>query len=202
MTELHRFARLSPDTKGSNSSQCVCKMRSIEVGGKEFQAALLPVSQTYPRMVEVRAIVSQTMFVWIIDIASPIRRRIGHCFASSSPRLAHSHGSSFYSIHFDEITVVIHCVLDRCLSSPLGHISHFFVYIAHLVDRPRRRFCRATVNTGGVDTPICRLCHSRLVMERGGPLGPAAQRREHEGMPSLGLVVPTASGRETEGSYP
>ena len=39
-------------------------------------------------------------------------------------------------------------------------------------------------------------------MEQRGPLGPPAQRREHEGMPSLGLVAPTASGREAENSYP
>jgi len=146
--------------------------------------------------------VSQTVLSNLLISLSLTRRRIGRCSACSSPRPAHSHGHSVYSIHFDEIAVIIHCVLDRRLSSRLGHISHFFVYIAHLVDRSRGRFCRAADNTGGVGTPFCRTRSRRLVMERRGPLGPAAQRRGHEGMPSLGLVAPTAGGGEAEDSYP
>ena len=57
--------------KGSNSSQCVCKMHSIEAGGKEFQAAHLPVSQTYPGLVEVRAIIYQTMLFKVLIFLSP-----------------------------------------------------------------------------------------------------------------------------------
>ncbi|KAH9037903.1 hypothetical protein EDB85DRAFT_568705 [Lactarius pseudohatsudake] len=117
-----------------------------------------------------------------------LRRQIGRRSACSSPRLAHSHGNSGHSIHFDETTAIIHCVLNQRLSPRLGHISHFHVNIARLVDRSRR-FCRAADNTGGVDTSICRTRPWRLVMEGRGPLGPGAQRRGHEGMSSLGLVV-------------
>jgi hypothetical protein len=109
----------------------------------------------------------------VVELSFSIRHRIGRCSAGSSPRSAHSHGNSVNSIHFDEITVIIHCVLDRRLSSRLGNISHFFVYIARLVDRSRRRFCRAADNTGGVGTPIYRTRPRRLVMERRSPLGPA-----------------------------
>jgi hypothetical protein len=149
--------------------------------------------------VEVRAIISQTV---LLNLIFSIRDRIGRCSAGSSPRPAYSHGNSVYSVHYDEIAVIIYCVLDRRLSSRPGHISHFVVHITHLVDRSRRRFCRAADNTGGMDTPTFRTRIRRLVMERGGPLSPATQRRKHEGMPSLGLVVPIAGRGEAEGSYP
>ena len=137
-----------------------------------------------------------------VDLTFSIRHRIGRCSTGSSPRLAHSHGNTVYSVHYDEIAVIIHCVLDRRLSSRPGHISHFVVHIAHFVDRSRRRFCRTTDNTGRVDTPTFRTRARKLVMERRGPLGPTTQRREHEGMPGLGLVVPTASRGEAEDPYP
>jgi hypothetical protein len=57
--------------KGSNSSQCVCKMHSTEAGGKEFQEAQLPVSPTYLGLVEVRAIISQTVLSELLIPLSP-----------------------------------------------------------------------------------------------------------------------------------
>jgi hypothetical protein len=138
----------------------------------------------------------------VVDLSFLIRHQIGRRFARSSPCSTHSHGNSINSIYSDEIAVIIHCVLDRRLSSRLGHISHFFVYIAHLVDCSRRGFCRAADNTGGVGAPICRTHPRRLVMERRGSLGPATQGREHEGMSSLGLVAPTTGRGEAEDSYP
>ena len=134
-----------------------------------------------------------------VDLTFSIRHRIGRCSADSSPRPVHSHGNSVYFVHYDKIAVIIHYVLDLHLSSCPWHISHFVVHIAHFIDCLRRRFCHTTDNTGGVDTPAFRTCTWKFVMERRGPLGPATQRREHEGIPSLGLVVPTADRGEAEG---
>ena len=134
-----------------------------------------------------------------IDDASN-RFRANRCFEGPSSCSAHAYSYSIYSIHLDEIAIVIHSLFYRCFTSSPGHVSYFFVDIPYLLDISRGRLCRATGNTGRMGPTFCQTHSRNHVVEWRGPFNTAAKRRQHEGVHRVGLVASSVNRWEAEGS--